>query len=146
MAGSCSEAAVRSLPSLLHRPLGTRHKAPTTFEARIDAQGWLAGQHRAIQNQTWEPPSAAKPKVDLFAGYAEAWLSSRDLKPNTVLHYRWALDSHILPTFGDVPVKKITPATVRDRPRVARQPGDRTNCEGPLLRPAQVDPVVSSRG
>ena len=37
----------------------------------------------------------------------------RDLKPRTRAHYRHLLDSRLLPTFADVPLRRIDPAMVR---------------------------------
>jgi hypothetical protein len=32
------------------------HRAPETFQARIDAEGWLASERRAIDLEQWVPP------------------------------------------------------------------------------------------
>lgn len=44
--------------------------------------------------------------------FAELWMSQyveTNLKPTTYKNYRYFLDSRILPTLGDVPLKKLTP-------------------------------------
>ncbi len=53
---------VGQLPSGRYRarytgPDGSRHSAPITFVARIDAEGWLVDQERMISRGEWEPPA-----------------------------------------------------------------------------------------
>jgi len=110
--------AIRKLPSGRYQasysgPDLVRHKAPQTFTARIDAEGWLHRQRRAVEGEDWTPPAAPKPRSVTVAGYADAWLSDRDIKPRTRHHYRYLLDRHILPTFGTMLVKAVSPAAVR---------------------------------
>ncbi len=109
--------AVRRLPSGRYQasfigPDGVRHGAPHTFTAKIDADGWLSHQRVAVESDRWETPKPRSRPLSL-AVYAEDWLAGRDLKPNTRLHYRWALDLHILPVLGDALITGITPAMVR---------------------------------
>jgi integrase len=55
-------------------------------------------------------PRRAKRK---FGDFAEEWLSQRaDLAERTVELYRWLLDKHILPTFGDANIGSVLPSTV----------------------------------
>ena len=42
------------------------------------------------------------------------WLEGRTLKPRTRSHYRSLLDQHILPAFGDAPLKAIDSDDIRD--------------------------------
>src|SRR5699024_5086069 len=58
------------------------------------------------------------PDPTTLAAYANAWISNRlvrgrPLKPRTAAHYRRLLDRLILPTFGTVRVREITPDLVR---------------------------------
>ncbi len=110
--------SIRKLPSGRHQATYTgpdlvRHKAPQTFEAKEDAEGWLYAQRAAVTGEDWTPPAAKKPKAITVAEYADAWLADRDLKPRTRHHYRYLLDDHVLPTLGALPVKAVTPAAVR---------------------------------
>jgi len=110
--------AIRKLPSGRYQASYTgpdlvRHKAPQTFTARIDAEGWLHRQRGAVEGEDWTPPAAPKPAAVTVAEYADAWLSDRDLKPRTRQHYRYLLDDHILPTLGTMLVKVVSPAAVR---------------------------------
>jgi integrase len=45
--------------------------------------------------------------------YAGVWLEHRTLKPRTVEHYTQLLERHILPALGEYPIRKLTPAIVR---------------------------------
>lgn len=92
-----------------------RHTAPHTFEARLDAEAWLAGEHRLIAAGAWTPPKTRKAAaaVETLGAYSDAWLADRGLKPRTRAHYRNLLDRHLLPTLGPLPVRSITPAAVR---------------------------------
>ncbi len=112
---------ITRLPSRRYRarytgPDGTRHNAPTTFEAREDAETWLSGERRKISRGEWAPPRKPRdqPKAQTFRQYADRWMTHRDLKPRTRAHYASLLERHILPTFEDVALKAITSEDVRD--------------------------------
>lgn len=93
-----------------------RYKAPTTYLAKIDAEGWLADRKREIDAGLWRPggaPAADAPTPTLFGPYAAAWLAGRDLKPRTRSHYAALLEGQILPTFAKTPVKFIDPPMIR---------------------------------
>lgn len=91
-------------------PDGARHSAPHTFQTKGDADGWLTLRRSEVLRDEWTPTQASRSP---FGQYAEAWLKDRTLKPRTHAHYRTLLDRQILPTFGDMPLKAITPASVR---------------------------------
>lgn len=88
--------------------------APETFAAKIDAEAWLADRRREIDRELWSPASGqeARPSAP-FGDYAEAWMKQRGIKDRTREHYRKLLDNHILPTFADVELRDVTPASVR---------------------------------
>src|SRR5262245_61986766 len=98
---------------------GAPLKAPHTFAARIDAEGWLADRRREIDNRLWNPAAAkGRPKRITFSAYAERWLaerqiSGRPLKARTAAHYRGILDRELLPTFGGRALSAITPDDIR---------------------------------
>lgn len=120
-AGHRNFGYIRKLPSgrLQASYLGPdlqRHKAPATFDAKIDAEAWLAAERRLISEDRWRSP-AVRVQLDrrtptLFGSYAERWLARRDLKPRTRGHYRKLLDEFLLPAFGATPLLLITPAEV----------------------------------
>lgn len=91
------------------------HTAGKTYEAKIDAEGWLAGERRLIESDSWTPPKnrGAYMKARTFRDYAATWMQARTLRARTVDHYRRLLDRLVLPTFGEVPVKAITADAVR---------------------------------
>ncbi|GAB3990073.1 tyrosine-type recombinase/integrase [Nocardioides marmoraquaticus] len=99
-------------------PDGLPHKAHTTFDTKDDADEWLATVRTDIVREKWLPPSAQTgPKALQFAGYTDAWLAGRRVKgkplaARTRSHYRSLLDTHILPTFGPMPMRYITPEMV----------------------------------
>lgn len=100
-------------------PDTVRHVAPTTFEAKIDAEAWLAAERRLVSDGTWTPPAvradlARHAAPTLFGDYARGWLERRDLRPRTRAHYRTLLDRFLLPTFADAPLVAITPAKVAE--------------------------------
>jgi len=102
-----------------------RHAAPVTFEAKIDAEGWLASERRLIERDDWMPPArraeveaaALQAASETVGSYAYRWLADGvaqgRLRPLTVVDYRRSLDLHILPTLGDVRLTEVTRGTVR---------------------------------
>lgn len=109
---------LRKLPSGRYQaayigPTGELFKAPATFAARIDAEGWLAQQRRAIDVGTWRHPDDPEPAQTLFRDYSELWLTQRDLRPRTRSHYRRILDRFLLPMFGPMPLEQITAPVIR---------------------------------
>jgi integrase len=108
--------SVAKLPSGRYRARYTQPgterwvNAPTTFDTRLDAQTWLATVHADLVRGAWLPPD-----TDItLARYAETWLAHRTLKDRTREHYRKLLDRLILPTLGATPLRKLTPALVRE--------------------------------
>jgi integrase len=121
--GRRSFGYIRRLPSKRWQasyigPDLARHAAPDTFEAKIDAEAWLAEERRIIARGGWIAPKqrsvaalAALPPT--LAEYSADWLESRGLRPRTHAHYRQLLDREILPTLGELHLTGITPAAVR---------------------------------
>lgn len=93
-------------------PDGVMRPAPTTFDTKLDADGWLTRQAREVARGVWTVPEA-KQKVGSLREYAEGWLEGRDLTPRTRLLYRGILDSTILPAVGTVPLDRFSPTSVR---------------------------------
>jgi len=109
---------VRKLPSKRYQasyvgPDLQRHTAPATFAAKLDAEAWLAARYREITTDTWASSGPAPVKALTLAEYATPWLAGRELKPRTKEHYARLLDTHILPTLGEVALPQITPSRVR---------------------------------
>ena len=113
-------------------PDNVLHRAPNTFEAKVYAEGWLAGERRLIELGAWQPPQRRALAIEqaraiqegsakTLRDFAEAWLQDKrnrdpddreSLRPTTAKDYRTLLDRHILPTLGDLPVAQITPEAV----------------------------------
>jgi integrase len=113
---------VRRLPSKAYQasyvgPDTLRHRAPSTFTAKIDAEGWLRDEKRLIENDEWTPPAdrqaRSRSATVTFDEYAAAWLTNRTLKPRTRAHYGRLLERLLVPHFGGAPVSAITPHRVR---------------------------------
>lgn len=113
---------IRELPSGRYQasyvgPDARRYTAPRTYDAKQDAEGWVAAESRLIQLGEWKPPAerefAKAAKLVTFREYAEKWLEERDLAPKTAALYRTLLDSRILPVLGDEVLVDVTPALVR---------------------------------
>ena len=81
-------------------PDGLTHHAPTTFQTKMDARGWLALRHAEIISGKWKPRTSDATMT--FRAYATTWLADRPLKPRTRNHYRQLLEQRLLPRFGAV--------------------------------------------
>lgn len=99
------------------------YKAPKTFDAREDAEAWLADRRREIDRELWSPPATTEQKQTKrkgevrFKQYSDNWLETRTvrgrpLKPRTKAHYRSLLDDHLIPTFGSKPLREISMGAV----------------------------------
>lgn len=108
---------VRKLPSGRYQasyisPDGARVNAPTTFTSQANADKWLAAQRTDIERETWKGPTVG---TITARDYAVPWLAQRTtLKPRTADLYQRLLTLHILPTLGDLQLKALTPARVRE--------------------------------
>ncbi len=108
--------SIRTLPSgrvqaRYTGPDGLTHKAPTTFQTKGDARGWLALRQSEIINGKWRP--RASDSTVTFRRYATTWLADRGLKPRTRYHYTRLLEQRLFPRFGDMRPGQITPDVVR---------------------------------
>src|SRR5665647_936882 len=82
------------------------HRATVTFEARLDAEGWLHAEHRRIEQGEWVSPTAlleARAEAERIEQlnrvavreYAARWLAGRELRPGTIADYNALLRRHI---------------------------------------------------
>ena len=126
-----STGHIRKLPSGRFQasyigPDQTRHAAPRTFTARMDAEGWLRDERRMIENSEWKAPFErvrAQRRRDVsptFAEFAEQWVSTRrtaqgrPIRDSTAAGYRSVLAHHLLPILGNVRLTDMTAQHVRD--------------------------------
>jgi integrase len=92
-------------------PDGRVHKAPRTYAAQIDAEGWLAAERRKIDLGTWG--AVERSDAITLRAYAAQWLEQRQLRPRTRALYDSMLSRLILPELGDAKIVTLTPAQVR---------------------------------
>lgn len=92
---------------------GVRFRAPITFNTKTDAAAWLDMRHAEVLEYRWRPAPPPEPSTETFEGYARRWLIDRELKPRTRAEYARTLDAKLIPTFGGMLVRDITPEDVR---------------------------------
>ena len=106
------------------------HRAPETFHAKVDAEGWLATERRLIDLDQWSSPQSRRqtyvdpepPPGGVTVGvYATAWLEDRcerdphdprALRPSSVKDYRLLLSNHIVPGLGGIPLAELNAGQV----------------------------------
>lgn len=96
-----------------------------TFRTRAEADRWLRAQLASLDTGRHVAPADQRRK---FAELAEAWRHSWDgLEPRTREGYESVLGHHLLPTFGAMPLSKITVESVEAylRGLLAGGPGQR---------------------
>ena len=104
-------------------PDGDVHNAPFTFLSKVDAEGWLAVERRLLEGDEWVPPTlrarVKHEKGDTLATFAPGWLAGhrrsdgQPIKDRTREHYESLLNLRILPHLGELPMKRIDRAVVR---------------------------------
>ena len=86
------------------------------FATKGDATRFLAGVRADLDRGEWFDPGAGRQPL---RDYARAWVKARrvrgrPLAPRTVALYEWLLDKHILPALGDLQLRQLTPAAIRE--------------------------------
>lgn len=120
---------LRKLPSNRYQakyvgPDGSEYRAPSTFPARIDAEGWLADERRLIDLGTWTRLEERERKAEAASmtvrELIEIWLTSSDFKVSTAQSHRRKLNTRVLR--DDIPGKFDSLADLKiaevDRDRV----------------------------
>jgi integrase len=97
---------------------GQRQRIPLGAVSRDEAEERLRHTLADVQRGVWEPPKQPSPspaESPVFHDYADDWWQIRepDLAENTRLDYRWRLEAHLIPFFGELRLDEITPATVK---------------------------------
>lgn len=54
------------------------------------------------------------PSTVTVAAFAARWLSVHSIRPSTAVTYRAALDNHILPDLGSIPLQKLSPLAIQE--------------------------------
>jgi integrase len=95
-----------------HPETGKRVTGPTTFTTKADGTRWLSTVEADLHRGDDLDPAGRSARLGPFA---RSWLAAKtDLRPHTIELYSYLLDSHILPQLADLPIGRITTATVRD--------------------------------
>ena len=85
-------------------PDGTQHKK--NFRRRLDAERHLIGVEHAMVTGEYVDPAAGRMTV---GAWAQMWLAGRvHLKPKTVASYESLLRTRLLPTWGAVPLSRVS--------------------------------------
>jgi integrase len=91
-------------------PDGREHSK--SFRRKVEAERWLRDELQKQDLGIWVDPSAGTISV---ADWSSSWLSGRlGLTEKTRAGYEGILTSRVLPTFGPVPVARVTRSAVAD--------------------------------
>jgi integrase len=83
-----------------------------SFPRKSVAERWLRTELYRLDRGDWIDPSAGSMTLEVWD---ETWLRGLPgLKPKTINGYDQLLRSRVLPTFGSVPLSRITPMAVRE--------------------------------
>lgn len=92
--------------------------------SREKAEGALRGVLADVERDQWKEPAPPVPEPEgmpTFHEFAEQWWleRERELRPATRTDYKWRLEAHLLPFFGEHPLDRIAVAHV-DRYKAAK--------------------------
>ncbi len=104
----------RSLRFTAH---GKRRRMPLGPVARQEAERELRGVLADIERGQWkepEPPAPQPAGMPTLHEFAELWWveREREIRPATRTDYKWRLEAHLLPFFGEMSLDRITVADV----------------------------------
>ncbi len=108
-----ADAAGAIRRSLRFRAGGRRHTVPLGVVSRADAERELACVMADVARGLWKPPTVveapAEVEVPTFHEFAEDWWvrNQAQLAENTRADYRWRLECHLLPEFGELRIDRI---------------------------------------
>ena len=89
-------------------PDGREHSK--SFERKIDAERWLRSELQKADLGIWVDPEAGKIVLE---DWSAIWMSRRvGLTEKTRVGYQGILNSRVLPTFGVIPLRKVTRTAV----------------------------------
>jgi integrase len=99
------------------KPWIARYRGPEgrvhskSFRRKVDAEKWLTIEEGKTLRGEWVDPTAGTIR---YAEWAESWLAGlHNIGPKTRAGYESLLRSRIVPTFGNVELKRISAASVR---------------------------------
>jgi integrase len=80
-------------------------ESKTGFLERPDAENYGRDQEAYIRNNTYDDPRAGQVTV---TDWVNQWFPFLDLELTTLSNYRYQIEVHILPAFGDRPLASLT--------------------------------------
>ncbi len=108
----------RTYRTLRFYALDRRRTVPLGPVSRDEAERELAFLMADVARGQWRPPmqveAPAEVEIPTFHVFAEQWwlLHERRWRPKTVEDYRWKLEAHLIPFFGELRLDRITVAEV----------------------------------
>jgi integrase len=98
---------------------GKRRTVPLGPVSHTEAERRLGQEMADVERDTWEPPAlvdaTTEVEVPTFHAFSETWwtLKEGEWTDNTRSDYRWRLERHLLPFFGETPIDQITAGSVK---------------------------------
>jgi integrase len=90
------------------------------FRTRKDAENYGRDQESAIRGNTYVDPRAGQVTL---TEWVNQWYPALDLEPATLSFYRYHIELHILPAFGDRPLASLTAEEIATWERCTVQNG-----------------------
>lgn len=121
---------IDKLPSGRYRaryeaPTGELVKAPSTFPAKIDAEGWLADERRLIDLDIWTSPEERERKAEAagvtVSEFFEQWLPMDERRETTQFTYRSIYRNRIEKYLGHRPLSELTAVEIEQWIEAIRQ-------------------------
>ncbi|MDT3395218.1 LacI family DNA-binding transcriptional regulator [Streptomyces sp. B1866] len=75
------------------------------FEKKREAEQAADAEEAKIREKGWKDPALG---LETFGEYASRWFADQDLASTTMQNYRRAIEEHLLPEFGERPLKSIS--------------------------------------
>ena len=110
MAGSIQHRPDRPKPwrARYRGPSGRQHSK--SFLRKTHADRWLRHELAQMDRGLWVDPAAGDIRYGVWAA---TWFKGLSIKPATAAGYQSLLRSRVLPVFGETPLRRITPPSVR---------------------------------
>jgi len=109
----------RTYRSLRFTAYGKRRRVPLGPVSATEAESALRHTLADVERGTWTPPTAIEPTAEpepvlSFHEFAEEWWTrhSGQITAGTQADYRWRLEVHLIPWFGELRLDRITFDTV----------------------------------
>lgn len=118
-----SWGSLRQLPSgriqaRYTAPDGLIYKAPHTFKDELAASAWLDSERKAIDLETWTPPTSRNTEKYTVVSWVDHWLESMrsTLRESSLASYENIIKNRISndEPLGKIKLEKLTPVHVSD--------------------------------